>query len=71
MNLDLWVTYSVFMSGLYSIYQDIAKNLTKGQFAQNLKKESDIYEHEEYITHRNDGKKCKNIKSPYTSILTS
>ena len=48
------------MSGLYSIYQDIAKNLTKGQFAQNLKKESDIYKHEEYITHRNDG---KNIKS--------
>ena len=26
-------------------YQDIAKNLTKGQFAQNLKNGSDIYEH--------------------------
>ena len=26
-------------------YKDIAKNLTKGQFAQNLKNESDIYEH--------------------------
>ena len=26
-------------------YQDIAKNLTKGQFVQNLKNGSDIYEH--------------------------
>ena len=26
-------------------YQDIAKNLTKGEFAQNLKNRSDIYEH--------------------------
>lgn len=25
-------------------YQDIAKNLPKGQFAQNLKNEFDIYE---------------------------
>ena len=25
--------------------QDIAQNLTKGQFAQNLKNGSDIYEH--------------------------
>ena len=29
MNLDLWV--------VYFIVQDIAENLTKGQFAQNLK----------------------------------
>ena len=26
-------------------YQDIAKNSTKGQFVQNLKNGSDIYEH--------------------------
>ena len=26
------------------LYQDIAKNLTKSQFAQNLKNGSDIYE---------------------------
>ena len=26
-------------------HQDIAKHLAKGQFAQNLKNESDIYEH--------------------------
>ena len=26
-------------------YKDIAKNLTKGQFAQNLKNGSDIYQH--------------------------
>ena len=30
-------------------YQDIAKNLTKGQFAQNLKSGSDIYEHVQFI----------------------
>ena len=37
MNLDLWLAYFTV--------QDIAKNLRKGQFAQNLKNESDIYEH--------------------------
>ena len=57
MNQDLWQAY-------FTVVPDIAKTLTKGQFAQNLKKESDIYKHEEYITHRNDGKKYKNIKSP-------
>ena len=37
MNLDLWPRF------LQS--QDIAKKLAKGQFAQNLKNESDIYKH--------------------------
>ena len=35
-----------FLNGqFYSTNQDIAKNLAKGQFAQNLKNRSDIYEH--------------------------
>ena len=34
-----------FTTGLFLQYQDIAKNLTKGQFVQNLKNRSDIYEH--------------------------
>ena len=39
MNLDFdWVILQ---------YQDIAGNLKKGQFAQNLKNGSDIYEHVE------------------------
>ena len=33
-----------FMSGPFLQSQDIAQNLTKGQFAQNLKNGSDIYE---------------------------
>ena len=33
------------MAGLFLQYQDIVKNLTKDQFAQNLKNGSDIYEH--------------------------
>ena len=37
MNLDLWLAYLQ--------YQDIAENLIQGQFTQNLKNGSDIYEH--------------------------
>ena len=39
MNMDLWL--------VCFIVKVIAKNLTKGQFAQNLKNRSDIYEHVE------------------------
>ena len=34
-----------FMIRLVLDYQDIAKNLTKSQFAQNLQNGSNIYEH--------------------------
>ena len=34
-----------FMIGLFYSNQDIAKNLTKVGFAQNLKNGSDMYEH--------------------------
>ena len=33
-----------FVTGTFSQYQDIAKNLSKGQSAQNLKNGYDIYE---------------------------
>ena len=33
-----------FMTGTFFQYQDIAKNLSKGQSAQNLKNGYDIYE---------------------------
>ena len=35
-----------FMTGLFYSNQDIAKNLTKGQFEQNLQNGSDIYEYD-------------------------
>ena len=38
------------MTSLFQ-YQDIAKNLTNGQFAQNIKTGSDIYEHVHLIKH--------------------
>ena len=34
-----------FMTGPFYSNQDIAKNLTKGQFEQNLQNGSDIYEY--------------------------
>ena len=42
-NLKHWANDEPgFMTGLF---HSIAQNLTKGQFAQNLKNGSDIYEH--------------------------
>ena len=46
-------------------WQDIAKNVTKGQLAQNLKNESNIYERIHGII--NIGKYCKekNVRKNY------
>ena len=49
MNLDFWPILQ---------YQDIAKNLTKGQFAQNLKNRSDTNEHAHIETQVQVSLKC-------------
>ena len=49
-------------------YQDIAKSLTKGQFAQNLKNGSDIYAH---VHFRKKNEKALLIKQFLNSVTFS